>query len=773
MTTMTNPDFREELLAVFAQEGTELLERMERELLDIEHASEERRQKGLVTIRRTLHTLKGAAGALGIAPIVRLCHELEEGLGDDDGAFDFESSFFDTFHNAIAYMRALVDGDNADDGDDTRDEVMDSIQKTFRSGDDAPPAPLSDKTAPSGPDPSPASGDDSSSRRPPGSSTDAIDDVPRSRVIRVDNSRLDDLQAVAGELVVLNLQHDESQRRVETLRDTLAGILSQWRTLGAEMRELSGEVSTPRWQRLQRRSTEVTRELKAAYRESYEFAQWSVGHAGQLGLVSNALEDGLRNIRMQPLGPFLDSFARVNRGAARKQGKQVRFESRGREIQIDRSVLERLREPMIHLVRNAVAHGIEPPERRRNCGKPAVGTVRVSAHLLGEKVCLEVRDDGSGIDAETVRRKAVESGIARSDEAAAQRQLLDLLVHPGFSTRRTTDEVAGRGIGLDVVEAAVAEVGGRLELENMPGEGAAFRLIVPTSITTSQGLILEVATYRLGIQIDAVERIVRIDDDDLQLIEGNHVYYHDDDPVAVASLARLLGIAVDDPSLSPGRRIALILRNGGQRLAVTVDDIPGEMPMVVKPLGPQFDSVRHLTGGAIQADGSILPVLEHRELFRRATGRRRSSYDSLRSQAMAGLEASDDQARGVADDFGPSTILVVDDSVTTRTLERNILETAGYQVVTATDGADAFETLERRDDVELLVTDVEMPRMGGLELCRQVREHHDTELPIIVVTSRGDDDDIRRGMKAGADAYIVKGKFDQEHFMSTIQRFVH
>ncbi len=753
MTTTTIPDFQEELLAIFAQEGAELLERIERELIDIEHASHARRSKGLVTIRRTLHTLKGAAGALGIAPIVRICHELEEGLGHDSKDDpELRGSFFDAFHEAIAHMRALVDGGD----DESFDAVMQAIGTAFDTDGALPtPSPPPPNAVPS--------------TIPATNGSSGAEPSPRSRGIRVDNARLDDLQAVAGELVVLNLQQDLSQRRVEKLRDTLAGLLSQCRTLSAEIYELAGELSSSRWQRLQRRVSEVTRELKNTYRESYEFAQWSVGHSGQLGLVSNALEDGLRNIRMQPLGPFLDSFARVIRDAARKQGKKVRFESRGREIQVDRSVLERLREPMIHLVRNAVAHGIESPERRRQCGKPELGVVRLAASLIGEKVCLEVHDDGAGVDADAVRQRAVEAGILHSHENTDQRQLLDLLVHPGFSTRTVTDEVAGRGIGLDVVDAAVAEVGGRLELENSPGEGAAFRLIVPTSVTTSQGLIVEVGEYRLGIQIDAVERIVRIGDQELQLINGEPVFFHDDDPVAVISLATLMDVADDARPPQSGRRIALILRNGAQRLAVTVDDIPGEMPMVVKPLGPQFDRLRHLTGGAVQADGSILPVVEHRELFRRAAGRRRIAHApvDVDGAAATGHSATTSQ------DIGPPTILVVDDSVTTRTLERNILETAGYEVVTATDGADAFETLERRGDVDLVVTDVEMPRVSGLELCRQIRQHHGDHLPIIIVTSRGNDDDVRAGLEAGADAYIVKGRFDQDHFMTTIKRFVH
>ena len=767
MTTTATPDFREELLAVFAQEGGELLERIERELIAIEHASKERRRKGLMSIRRHLHTLKGAAGALGISPVVHVCHELEEGLGTGDDEPELTPQLFDVFHRALAHMSAHVTGEKAE----PLEAVLSALGDTFADPGGVVKAPQGGGEEEQKPvqseAPSPAA-------EAPSQDENSGPSPSRSAVVRVESARLDDLQAVAGELVVLNLQQDESQRRVERLRDHLAGILSEWRTLSGEMHELAGELTSNRWQRLQRRSAEVTRGLKSAYRESYEFTRWSVGHAGQMGLVSNALEDGLRNIRMQPLGPFLDSFARVVREAARKEGKQVRFETRGREIQVDRSVLERLREPMIHLVRNSVAHGIEVAQRRRQLGKPPVGIIRLEAQLMGEKVCLAVRDDGGGIDAEAVEHRAVEAGILRSGEGTGQRRLLDLLVHPGFSTRVEVDEVAGRGIGLDVVEAAVAELGGKLELENQPGKGAAFHLIVPTSITTSQGLIVEVGDYRLGIQIDAVERIIRIDRDELHVIEGKQVYYHDGDPVAVANLGRLIGASGEQPQGGPRRRPALILRSGRQRLAVMVDDIPGEMPMVVKPLGPQFERVRHLTGGAVQANGTILPVLEHRELFRMATGQSRVSLRSGASRRVAPPTDGDvGQAMArPAKKSGPATILVVDDSVTTRTLERNILEAAGYQVITATDGAEAYEVLETHDEIDLVVTDLEMPRVSGLELCRQVRQSKKPELPLIIVTSRGDEEDVRRGLEAGADAYIVKGKFDQDHFMTTIKRFV-
>lgn len=742
--------FEQELLAIFAQEGVELLEQMEQELLAIEFADEERQRAGMQEVRRNLHTLKGAAGALGISPIIRICHELEEGTASERPPLTPQG--FEAFYQAITYMYAQVSGESGA----PFEEVFARVREAF----DSDSAEL--EIEPEEEEQSPEKKDE----RPSSSAQETDGPVlTKTSVVRVGSERIDDLQAVAGELVVLNLQQEGGREQAEKIRDLLAGLQAQWRTLQGELSRSAEDPARQR-ARVTRGAQEFTRRLKEAYQASFDFARWTIGHSGQLGQITSALDDGLRTIRMQPLGPFFDSYARIARDIARDEGKRVRFETRGREIEVDRAVLERLREPMLHLVRNAVAHGIEGGEERRRLGKDVEGILRLEAERIGERVCLQVRDDGSGVDVERLWKRALAMGVGRPEEEVDERRLLELMALPGLSTREEADTLAGRGIGLDAVEAAVAELGGSLELINKPGEGAQFRMLVPTSITTTKGLILAVGPYRLGIQFEAVERIVRVAKEDVQRLEGQEVFYHQGDPLALRSLAEILGAADAAPDLSQGHRLALILRNNNQRFVAVVDDVLGEMPMVIKPLGAQFSRVQYLSGGAIQADGSVLPVLEHRELFRVVAGQRFSMKISAPAETT--------EAESVEELPQPEAprVLAVDDSATTRALIRTILEGAGYQVSTAGDGAEALRVLEREPQIELVVTDLEMPRMGGLELCQAIRGGERSALPIIIVTSRGAPEEIQRGMEAGADAYIVKGRFEQDHFMKTVNRFV-
>lgn len=778
MTTTDPTQFEGELQQVFAQEARELLQRIEKTLLEIEQSTDAAVAESLRKIRRDLHTLKGAAGAMEIVPIIHLCHALEEGVAHcQESGQPIAVEQFDAFYRAVAFMSDWIDDENSDQFDPVLQQVQQVFDEQAGAQQPTPSPPLSSGPGDDGdsetgsranpPHNGGPGGDGGGEESPPSPSRSTA--PSKTSTVRVASSKLDDLQAVAGELVVVNLQQQESKRRVESIRDDLAEVLSKWRTFYGDLREFGPQLPTDIWHGLQQRASNLALGLKQLHQDSYDFARWSVGQTGRLERVSETLEDGLRNIRMQPLGPFFDGFARVVRDAARSDDKQARFESKGRDIEVDRAVLERLREPLIHLVRNAVAHGIEMPDQRRRAGKSPAGTVSLRARPVGEKVQLVVRDDGAGIDATAVRHQAVDAGLVSSMDAAAERPLLDLLTHPGLSTRRDTDELAGRGIGLEAVATTITELGGRLELDNSPGQGAAFRLTIPSTITTSEGLIAEVGSYRLGIQLTGVQRVVRTDPDQMRTIDGQQIIDHEGDPIALISLAKLVGVPDGAPDLEQESHPALILKHGKRRMAVVVDDIPGQIPMVVKPLGPQFEEVQHLAGGAIQTDGSILPVVEHRALFRTASGRRLSTTTSgMANSTPAPPTAVDDSDQ-------PATILVVDDSITTRALERNILEAAGHRVLTATDGVEALETLRtagHQGEIDLLVTDLDMPRVGGLELCRSLREDPRLDLPVIIVTSKGDEDEIRQGLEAGADAYIVKGNFDQDHFMTTVNRFV-
>ncbi|MEZ5435676.1 MAG: response regulator [Pseudomonadales bacterium] len=293
------------------------------------------------------------------------------------------------------------------------------------------------------------------------------------------------------------------------------------------------------------------------------------------------------------------------------------------------------------------------------------------------------------------------------------------------------------------------------------------------SLATTQGLILQVGNACYGVVLDMVERIVRAKLDDLTTVEGQEVLYLDQNPISVTSLAALLQYRQHLPNNRQRAYPIVILRAGTMRLAMIVDDIPGEIPMIVKPMGPQFEHMKLYAGGSILADGSVLPVLEARHVITMISsgGSIYKTTDNQDNAADADSPRYGDKNQESRTER--SAILVVDDSITTRTLERNILEAAGYRVLVATDGIEAADILRMEDNIALVVTDLEMPRMTGIELCKHIRSGTKKHLPIIMVTSVGTESEKEKGLKAGADAYIIKGNFQQDHFLSTVRRFVN
>jgi chemotaxis protein histidine kinase CheA/CheY-like chemotaxis protein len=458
---------------------------------------------------------------------------------------------------------------------------------------------------------------------------------------------------------------------------------------------------------------------------------------------------------LMPLQPFFEEYAKVVREAAREGQKEAKLSIAAAGAEIDRAVLARLREPLLHLVRNAVVHGIEPPTTRRELGKNPVGTVRLEARCEGSRATLRVLDDGAGIDEERVLRKAVASQLIERRDAPSGGAMLEVLTTPGFSTRDVADGLAGRGMGLDVVASTIRDLDGVLRLDNMPGLGCAFTIEVPIAALTSGGLVVRVGDHLVGVLLSHIERAIRVDAASIISFQGRSAILVGTERVAIVPLASLLG--VDAKTALAGKRTALVLRHGKQRLVTIVDDIPGQQALIVKPFGKAFARARLFSGGAIQADGSILPVLAVPALFERAAG-------------AAAVQSPAPLVQPAVRPPESISVLVVDDSITMRTLLRNILQASRYKVTVAHDGENALEVLGQMETCDLIITDLHMPRMDGTELCRAVRRRDRPQIPIVVVTSVGDAEEKSRALAAGADAYIVKSDFEQAHFIDTVMR---
>ena len=481
----------------------------------------------------------------------------------------------------------------------------------------------------------------------------------------------------------------------------------------------------------------------------------------ELTRALEALQERTLQARMVPFGTIAEPLRRAVRDLARSLGKSVELELRGQETELDRGVLEQVADPLLHLVRNAIDHGIEPPGARLAAGKPAQGTVRVHAMQLGSEVVVTVADDGRGIDLERVRERAGASGD--SLDGVGDEEALYAIFRSGLSTAATVSEVSGRGVGLDVVRTSLAAVRGRVEVHSEPGAGSEFRLSVPITLAVLPCLVVETAGRRLAIPMHSVvsaEAAGWAED----WVEGQVVIRVRDQILPVSDLAVTLdGTA---PADAPAGDRPAVVVGMTRRHAFRVDALLGQRNLVVKDLGRLLPRLDLLAGAALEPDGSILLVLDVSGLVDRARWMRsvaRSAADPRTGPAApAALPAP----------AGPPSVLVVDDTTVVRELERSILEEAGYRVRTAGDGREALAALAG-ELPDLVVTDVDMPNLDGLELTRAIRADRALAgLPVVVVTSKAAEADRLRAMEAGADAYLRKGDLDQRALLEVVGRLL-
>jgi two-component system, chemotaxis family, sensor kinase CheA len=482
----------------------------------------------------------------------------------------------------------------------------------------------------------------------------------------------------------------------------------------------------------------------------------------ELTRALESLQERTLQARMVPFGTIAEPLRRAARDLARSLGKSVELELLGQETELDRGVLEQVADPLLHLVRNAIDHGIEPATERLAAGKPAHGTVRVHAMPLGSEVVVTVADDGRGIDLGRVRERAGASGD--SLDGVGDEEALYAIFRSGLSTAATVSEVSGRGVGLDVVRTSLAAVRGRVEVHSEPGAGSEFRLSVPITLAVLPCLLVETAGRRFAIPMHSVvsaEAAGWAED----WVEGQVLIRLRDQILPIADLATTLDGA--DPAEAPaGDRPAVVVASMTRRHAFRVDALLGQRNLVVKDLGRLLPRLDLLAGAALEPDGSILLVLDVSGLVDRARWRR----SVARSAGEPGTGSSAPPASPAPAE--PPSVLVADDTAVVRELERSILEEAGYRVRTVRDGREALAALAG-ELPDLVVTDVDMPNLDGLELTRAIRADRTLAgLPVVVVTSKAAEADRRRAMDAGADAYLVKGDLDQRALLEVVGRLL-
>ena len=728
---------------MFRAESVERVQNIESGLIGLERAPQS--TPLLDEVFREAHSLKGAARMLGLRDIQTLAHEIENLLDDArQGKIRITNAEVAPQLQKLDQIRALVAEAVGDpvalpaSGPATPkpiDSPPPGLDATASADDTASTAattfidtPNTDVAAGGSPDPL--------GLPPSARSVDGASSTSDFRIdtLRVESSRLDAVFRLSAELIV-------SKGHFAAWRASLDELIHDF-TLPAP-----GGIPSAGWLDRLRSGLDNLRSGMSADLTRFE------------SIVAE-LEGGIRSLRLVPVSALLDQFPRMVYDLANESGKQVVFRVEGASTVADKRIIEELKSPMMHLLRNSIDHGIESPQERIAAGKPTSGLIEVTASQEPDAIMVTVVDDGRGIDLDAIRRQALKRHLYSEGELAVMRDddVRDLILRPGFSTSRMITDVSGRGVGLDVVRASAERLRGSLRIESTQGKGTTIRLRLPVSLTATRAVLVNEwgQTYAIPAQdIAAVRRVKR---EELQLVEGRTCFYHEGQAVTPERLGRLLERGAPPSASSPELQCVLLRADHGL-LALTVDEVAGIEEIVIKPNAEPLARVRNVAGFAILSTGKVCVVLNPFDLQR-----------SIRLIARVPEQAVIAETAAVPG--RALRILLVEDSITTRTQERRILEAAGYEVETAVDGVDAWNKLSSAE-FNAVVSDINMPRMSGLELTAKIRaDKGRAELPVVLVSSRATEADRRGGLEAGADAYIAKPEFDQTTLLDTLARLL-
>jgi len=478
----------------------------------------------------------------------------------------------------------------------------------------------------------------------------------------------------------------------------------------------------------------------------------------ELSILSSSLQDEIRMLRLVPANTLMRFFPRQVRDLARETGRNVNFEMSGDDVRLDRLILEGLKDPLIHLLRNAIDHGIEDSDIRKASGKSESGHIRIDIRDEGSQILFMVTDDGAGIDAARVVEIAKQKNLLSENEKIPHHAILELIFKPGFSTKTIITELSGRGVGLDIVKTSLENLKGSVTVTSEKGVGTTFYLRVPLTLTSERGLFVRSSGQLFVIPTTDVERALTLKSTDIIEVEGTQAISENGHPIPLRTLSGILGLP-ETISKNPGRLPVVVVKKNREPLALLVEEIPFEKEIVIKQLNAPLNSIHAVIGGTLSGSGEVIIVLNTGDII---------DVGYKTGEKAARFQWQDEKTK--EDKRIP--ILVVDDSITTRTLEKNILESKNYDVTLATNGQEAWDLLQKQK-FSLVVTDVSMPIMDGFSLTERIRQSKAyNDLPVIIVTSLGSPDEKKRGVEVGASAYIVKSEFESGNLLEIVEQLV-
>jgi two-component system, chemotaxis family, sensor kinase CheA len=782
---------RSAFIGKFQEEAGEYLQRLNEGVITLE--AEPGNRPLIEQMLRDAHTLKGSSRMVGLIEISDVAHRLEDIMVKvRDGQLAYTPDMSDFFFEALDMIVFLSEnaGKPESEGVDVSDLTA-RLAALAETGDaakardagaggaeatpeaeapaevpvtepqaaeaEAPvaapaarPAPAPSKSEPDEPD---TEDDESGPQR--AKREDKLT-VKEQATIRIRTSQLDALLNLVSEVVISQIKAEQRSLELRKMQADLGEVWESWTELKATAAAMTGDDAE------RQALLDVTAQLDALLAE----------HRRELlGVVKDYQEDTARTstvvgdvqeqamqLRMLPVSTIFNTFPRAVRDLAHGFKKDVDLVIEGADTELDKKVLEEINDPLIHIMRNAVDHGVEAPEVREKAGKPAKGTIRMAARQEGDRIIIEVEDDGAGIDPARVRAAAVRKGYLSESEAASltDREAVYLIFESGFSTAAIITEISGRGVGMDVVRQFVVDkLKGSLDVESQLGKGTIFRLTIPLTLAIIRALMLKVGDRMYAIPTASIEETIRVAPSEVIKVEGREVIRRQRRTIPLVRLADILGVAAASQEIVkiPIATIGF----SGHRMGFIVDSFIGEQQIVIKTLGSHLRRVENVAGVTVLGAGEVVVILNVPDLMDNARSR-----SGLRSKAAAGELRE-----------GSRRILICEDSFTTRELERSIFEAAGYEVEVAMDGAQGLTKLRQGLQVDAVVTDVQMPNMTGFELTKNIKSDSALQqIPVIIVTSLERDEEKAEGIEAGADAYITKSVFNQDTLLETVERLI-
>jgi two-component system sensor histidine kinase and response regulator WspE len=707
--------------------------------------------KELEALMRAAHSLKGAARIVGIDAAVEVAHAMENCfVSAQSGAMLLERKHIDILLDGVDLLGKIAQAP------ESAFEVAGFVGALNAAAENEGEMKTTEAVAAGAPAPVADHGlnGTNGTHGGNGNGVTIAETANEDRVLRVTANHLDRLLGLAGEsrvearwldpfarsLIRLKRMQIELARSVDALNDSLTSVrldeqaqskIAEVRSKAAECRQFLGERLV---------------DLEMFDRRSAN--------------LSHRLYDEALACRMRPFADGAQGFPRMVRDVARTLGKEVRLTTLGEQTQVDRDVLEKLEAPLNHMLRNAIDHGIESPEERAALGKPREGTIWLEARHSAGMLLITIRDDGRGIDVEAVRKAVVERKLTNAETAAAMRdfELFDFLFLPGFTLKKTVTEISGRGVGLDVVLDMMKRLRGTIRISSEAGKGTTFQLQLPLTLSVLRALLVEIAGECYGVPLAAITRTIKLPKEKIATIEGRQHFEFDGQRVGLVTAHQIFAKA--EPAETSGELAVIVVGERSERYGLIVDRFMGERELVVQPLDARLGKIKDISAGALTDDGTPLLIVDIEDLVR-----------SVQKLSAAGRLSSVRNGEN-AEPAKRKRVLVVDDSLTVRELERKLLEARGYEVEVAVDGMDGWNAA-RTNAHDLIITDVDMPRMDGIELVTLIRKDPGLKSrPVMIVSYKDREQDRARGLEAGADYYLTKGSFHDETLVQAVSDLI-